>query len=240
MKSLRWVSHKIFTRIDAWYFRRHRLRPLGPVLYLGRTRYRGPELRFEDGTLLRDNDPVGRLHFNNASIASLGEGSMQRVGFRFAKLMRQSLRHLADAARSDPQLQDVRVFQGLTWLPAHGEVVGFVSTPLPRTWRSRLLAGHFRLLMWVFAPAARIRARAQTEPRLYWLTREALMRNLGKLKDSANETGGGVAGGGAPGDRADRSDGPAEVPVEETAEGPVVAAAVAVDAASRGSGGARK
>ena len=132
--------------VDAWYYRRYRLRTLGPVLFLGQARYRGPELRFEDGTLLRDNDPIGRLHFNNASIAALGEGSLQRVGFRFAKLMRQSLRTLAEVAQSDPSLRDVSVFQGMTWLPAHGEVVGFVSTPMPKNWRTRLLAGHFRLL----------------------------------------------------------------------------------------------
>ena len=30
--------------------------------------------------------------------------------------------------------------------------------------------------------AAQQRAREQAEPRLYWLTREALSRNLGKLK----------------------------------------------------------
>jgi len=37
-------------------------------------------------------------------------------------------------------------------------------------------------LMSVFAPAARIRERGNAEPRLYWLTRAALVRNLNKLK----------------------------------------------------------
>ncbi|MGH8177436.1 MAG: YkoP family protein [Steroidobacter sp.] len=182
MKLLHTISRQALGCIDRWYYRRHRLRTLGPVLYLGHARYRGPELTFPDGTLLRDNDPIGRLHFNNASIAALGEGSMQRVGFRFAKLMRESLRHLAEAAQADPALRDVRVFQGVTWIPAHGEVVGFVSTPMPRNWKTRLLTRHFRMLMWVFAPAARIRSREHAEPRLYWLTRTALTENLGKLK----------------------------------------------------------
>ena len=187
MKLLHSVARKALGLVDGWYYRRYRLRTLGPVLYLGHARYRGPELRFEDGTLLRDNDPIGRLHFNNASIAALGEGSMQRVGFGFAKLMRESLRALAEAAHTDPALRDVRVFQGMTWLPAHGEVVGFVSTPMPRNWRTRLLAGHFRMLMWVFAPAARIRAREHAEPRCYWITRTALTQNLGKLKTIKRE-----------------------------------------------------
>lgn len=180
--KLRTIARKALGLVDAWYYRRHRLRALGPVLYLGHARYRGPQLEFPDGTVLHDNDPIGRLHFNNASIAALGEGSMHRVGLRFAKLMRESLRTLAEAAHSDPALRDVRVFQGVTWIPAHGEVVGFVSTPLPPSWKTRLLARHFRMLMWVFAPAARIRARARAEPRLYWLTRKALAQNLGKLK----------------------------------------------------------
>ena len=117
MKPLHRLAKKILGIVDAWYYRRHRLRTLGPVLYLGHARYSGPEIRFEDGTLLRDNDPIGRLHFNNASIAALGEGSMQRVGFKFAKLMRESLRHLAEAAHADPELRDVSVFQGLTRAP---------------------------------------------------------------------------------------------------------------------------
>jgi len=176
------LAQRVLALVDAWYSRRHRLRALGPALLLGHCRYRGPELRFEDGTILRNNDPIGRLHFNNANIAALGEGSMHRIGFRFARLMRESLRALAEVANSDPTLRDVRVFQGVTWLPAHGEVVGFVSTPMPESWKTRLLARHFRLLMWVFAPAARIRQRGRAQPRLYWLTRTALTQNVGKLK----------------------------------------------------------
>jgi len=182
MKVLHRLAQRALGLVDAWYYRRHKLTTLGPVLFVGRTHYRGPELKFDDGTLLRDNDVIGRLHFNNASIVALGEGSMHRVGFRFARLMRESLRKLADAAHNDPTFADVSVFQGTTWIPAHGEVVGFVSTPMPKTWKTKLLSAHFRMLMWVFAPAARIRNREQAEPRLYWLTREALSRNMDKLK----------------------------------------------------------
>jgi hypothetical protein len=169
-------------RIDGWYYRRYRLRTLGPVLYLGYARYRGPELHFEDGTALRENDRIGQLHFNNSSIAAMGEGSMQRVGFRFAKMMRESLRTLAEFAQTDPEGQQILAFQGLTWIPAHGEVVGFVSRPLPPGLKRIWLAGHFRLLTWAFAPAQRIRSKATAEPRVYWLTRTALAKNVGKLK----------------------------------------------------------
>jgi hypothetical protein len=182
MSMLRRCVRAVLAVVDRWYFKRYRLQVIGPVLFLGRAVYHGPEIRFADGTVLRERDVIGRLHFNNANIAALGEGSLHRVGLRFAKLMRESLRQLAQAAEQDPMLRDIQVFQGVTWIPSHGEVVGFVSTPMPPSWKTRLLVGHFRLLSWVFAPSARIRARASREPRLYWLTRTALASNLAKLK----------------------------------------------------------
>lgn len=185
MDTLRLLTRKALGVIDTWYSKRHRLHALGPVLYVGRSLYRGPDVMFEDGTALHDNDPVGRLHFNNASIAALGEGSLHATGLRFAKLMRLSLFRLAECARSDPRFNDIGVFQGVTWIPEHGGVVGFVSKPLPRSWRTRLLSLHFRLLLWAFAPAARTRAGSAAEPRVYWLTRRALASNLGKLAKSS-------------------------------------------------------
>ena len=181
MDALRLLARKTLAVLDAWYYKRNRLHTLGPVLYLGRSRYRGPDLIFEDGTSLRDNEPVGRLHFNNTGIAALGEGSLHRTGLKFAKLMRLSLFKLAQCAQSDPSFNDISVFEGVTWIPEHGKGVGFVSKPLPRSLRRLLLAAHFRLLLWAFAPAAQTRAAGFAEPRRYWLTKAALANNLAKL-----------------------------------------------------------
>ncbi|HEY4369532.1 MAG TPA: hypothetical protein VGN07_20030 [Steroidobacteraceae bacterium] len=181
---LRSVARKVLSAIDGWYYRRHRLQTLGPVLYLGRSLYHGPEIHFEDGTSLRDNEPIGRLHFNNASIAALGEGSLHRTGLRFAKLMRLSLYRLAQCAQSNPDFRDVSVFEGVTWIPEHGKVVGFVSEPVPRSVRRFWLSAHFRILLWAFAPAAQTRAKGGAEPRVYRMTRAALTRNRDKLADS--------------------------------------------------------
>jgi hypothetical protein len=184
LTPVRRVAFKLLSRVDAWYERKHRLRAIGPVLRVGYVRYQGPYREFPDGTVLRENELIGRLHFNNATIAAIGEGSLHRAGFRFAKLMRESLRTLAHAAQSDPELRSIRVFHGVTWIPAHGDVVGFVSTPREKTWRTRLLSGYFRLLRWAFAPAERTRARPDIEPRDYWLTQRTLAQNLHKLKVS--------------------------------------------------------
>jgi len=178
---MRRIARGILIRIDRWYQRKHRLRALGPVLRVGCVRYHGPSMRFPDGTVLQDNEMIGRLHFDNSNIAAIGEGSLHRTGLRFAKLMRESLRTLAEASQSDPELAAVRVFYGTTWIPEHGNVVGFVSHTREKTWRTRLLGGWFRLLMWTFAPAARTRTSARTEPRDYWLTQRMLAQNLHKL-----------------------------------------------------------
>lgn len=179
---MRALVTRIMNRIDAWYHRRHQLRPLGPALHVGCSPYRGPELQFADGTILRDGEMIGTLHFNNASISAIGEGTMQRTGFRFARLMRESLRALAVSSRNDPWLCDIRVYHGITWMPAHGNVVGFESRPLPVTLRNRFIKAYLRVLLWTFAPASRTRQRAVVEPRAYWLTRDTLAQNVGKLK----------------------------------------------------------
>jgi hypothetical protein len=178
---MRNLALRILGRVDDWYQRKHGLRAIGPVLCIGCVRYHGPSIDFEDGTRLQDNELIGRLHFNNSNIAAIGDGSLHRTGFRFAKLMRESLRSLAEAAQTDPQLRSINVFHGVTWIPEHGNVVGFVSTPRKPTWRTRLLASYFKLLLWTFAPAARTRASARGEPRDYWLTQRMLAQNLHKL-----------------------------------------------------------
>jgi len=176
------LVRRIMSRIDAWYYRKHQLRAVGPALHIGCSRYRGPDMEFADGTVLRDNEMIGMLHFNNASLSSLGEGSVQRAGFRFARLMRQSLRMLAESAQNDPELRDIRVYYGVTWLPDHGNVVGFVSKPLPATLRNRFIKAYLRLLMWTFAPKTKARQQVDVQPRAYWLTRGTLAENVGKLK----------------------------------------------------------
>ena len=181
MQSPRMLARRVLSAIDAWYYQRHELYTLGPVLYIGRSLYHGPDRHFPDGTSLHDNEPIGLLHFNNKGIAALGEGSVHRTGLRFARLMKLSLRQLAECARTHPDFHDIRVFGGVTWIPEHGEVVGFVSEPVPRGWRRLLLSLHFRMLLWAFAPAQQTRTRGSAQPRFYWMTRNTLTQNLGKL-----------------------------------------------------------
>jgi hypothetical protein len=176
----RGLARTCLAGVDVVYRHRHRLRPIGPMLYVARARYPGPAMTFSDGTRLAPGDTYGALHFDNSRIAALGEGSRLRTDVRFGRLLRQSFRHLADATRQDPALRDVPVFHGVTWIRDHGERVGFVSEPLPPGTRQRLLATHFRLMRWVFAPSLRTGSVDAPEPRMFWLTRTDLLQNFGR------------------------------------------------------------
>jgi hypothetical protein len=136
-------------------------------------------MSFADGTQLAPGDAYGALHFDNSRIASLGEVSRNRSGVRFARLLRDSFAQLADATREDPALKDLPAFHGVTWIREHGAQVGFVSADMPSGIRRRLLALHFSLLRWVFAPSVQASRPETPDPRMFWLTRSDLLANFG-------------------------------------------------------------
>jgi hypothetical protein len=166
-------------RIEAIYRRRSRLAPVGPLLYIGIERHDGVACEFPDGTQLAKGDWVGRLHFNNTRAAALEAESRLQAGVRFARLLRASLAELAEKARSESAMREVAVYEGVTWLRAHGGAVGFDAQPLPRGLRRWLLGLHFRLLIWTFAPVAHGSAARDVAPHRFRITRRALIDSFG-------------------------------------------------------------
>lgn len=178
------LAQRCLGTTDALYHAWHRLRPVGEVLYVGRTRYRGPVMEFPDGTRLAPGDFIGILHLNNARFLRIEAGSPERVALQFARLMLQSMDALADRARLDPLLADLPAFQGISWFKPHGRRAGFTSAPFPDGPRKRIITAYLRFLVWTFAPAARTRAAAKPTPTVFWLTREQLLRHHGKADDT--------------------------------------------------------
>jgi hypothetical protein len=171
-------------RIDTLYRERRRLAPVGPLLYVGIERHAGVPCRFLDGTQLATGDWIGRLHFNNARAAALEAESRLQAGVRFARLLRDSFAELAERARAEAALRDVLVYEGTTWLRAHGGGVGFHAVPLPAGPRRWLLGAHFRLLIWAFAPVARASAVRDVAPHRFRITRHALIDSFGARRTS--------------------------------------------------------
>ena len=180
MEWLRQIAQRCLGKVDKMYHRWHGLQPIGEVLYVGRTRYRGPAITFADGTQLKAGDFMGTLHLNNARFPSLEADTSIQAAFRFTRLMLASMRILAEQGRHDPLLSELRVYNAVSWLGPHGAQVGFHTQPVPPGPRKYLSSLYFRLLVWTFAPAQQTRASASPEPTIYWLTREQLLQRFGK------------------------------------------------------------
>jgi hypothetical protein len=176
---VRTVLRGALERVDEFYRRRFNLAPVGPLLYVGLERHEGEPCALHDGTRLEPGAWIGRLHFNNARAAEVEADNRPQAGIRFARLLRDSFAELAERARSDAPLREVAVFEGVTWLRAHGGNVGFDAEPLPHGPQRWLLGAHFRLLIWAFAPVARGAAVLEVAPHRFRITRDALIASFG-------------------------------------------------------------
>lgn len=185
MDWVRQIAQSALGTVDDLYHKRHRLQPVGEILYAGRSRYRGPARQFADATRLAPGDLVGTLHFNNARFSRIEADSSSRAALRFVRLMLESMQILADRARHDPRFSDLVVYHAVSWLPPHGRRMGFTTEPFPHGSRKRLIAAYFRLLVWAFAPAGQTRASARPDPTIYWLTRRQLLHRFGELRDAS-------------------------------------------------------
>ena len=177
-RGRQWLR-RLLERVDHRYRKRRNLSPVGPLLLLGFERHEGEPCELPDGTRLEKGAWVGRLHFNNARAAAVEAGSRHQAGVRFARLLTDSFAELAERARGDLSMLDIGVFEGITWLRAHGSTAGFDAQPLPRGPRRWLLGAHFRLLIWAFAPVARGSAVLEVEPHRFRITRRALIEKFG-------------------------------------------------------------
>ncbi len=154
MKRWLWRPTNLIMRgIESIYQKIRGLQPVGPLLYVHMTRYKGPRRELADGTLLCPGEPVGELHFNNRGLEQAQERGGHH-GFVFARLMLHALASLAQAVRQDPSLKAVTGFHGITWIRPHGRRVGFEAEPLPPGWRTWLLGWYFRLILYAFNPSS--------------------------------------------------------------------------------------
>lgn len=172
-------------RIDAHYRERMQLSPVGPLLYVGLARHDGIPWALPDGTRIERGAWIGRLHFNNARAAAVQAETRPQAGIRFARLLRDSFAELAQRAREDARLRQVQLFEGITWLRAHGRGVGFEAQPLPHGPRRWLMSAHFRLLIWAFAPVATRAAMGDVHPHRFRISQRALQASFGARHDSA-------------------------------------------------------
>ncbi|RPI13949.1 MAG: hypothetical protein EHM60_07885 [Lysobacterales bacterium] len=180
VSNARLLVRGILTSIDVGYRRAHELQPVGDILHLGISRHRGTALVLPDGTRVVEGARVGQLHFDNSRAAKVQAEGRVQAGVRFARLLRDSFGELAARAQADDGLREVPLYEGVTWFQPHGRAVGFVSEPLPPGPRKQWLARYFRLMVWAFAPIAATAPVQEIEPRVFRISRNALIQNFAR------------------------------------------------------------
>jgi hypothetical protein len=173
---MRWFFDWLGRRVD----RLEKIHPVGEGGYILKwrvTRYRGPRLVLQDGTVVERGDSVGELHFDNQRATAL---PAERRGFPFRHEFIRVLAALGRELRTQPEYRAVSAIHGSTlfWRAASaGKQVGFESipvSPFTRWW----LGTWQRILLAQYHPEGwrRLRQGRRTELRNLWISRRALLR----------------------------------------------------------------
>lgn len=181
-----------FYRFMCWYDqrwrRKHQVRKIDELVSLSFESYRGERKKMNDESWIEPGDRLGILHFNRECFSAGGTSARDyvRSGLRFRRLIMASFTQLAARIQDDPELREVQALHGISWLPPHGEKVGFMIEKVPDSLVNRVRKFYFRLLLKAFFPVLAARENHRLEPHAFWMTRQNLINNFsGELRSNA-------------------------------------------------------
>ena len=175
------MTAKLFYRLVSCYDKlwryRHKVEKIDQLISLSFERFSGQPTAMNDGTWIEPGDHLAILHFNHDCFHGFHShsGGYARGALRFRKLLMLSFRQLAERVAQEPRFEKIKAFHGVSWLPPHGEKVGFMIDRLPDTMINHLRKLYFRILLKTFFPALASRNKP-THPHAYWLTRNNLLK----------------------------------------------------------------
>lgn len=179
------MSGSPFHRFMCWYDRVwrewHKVEKIDDLISLSFERYTGEAKLMNDDSWLQPGDQLAIMHFNRECFVSPGTSPRDyvRSALHFRKLIIASFTQLAQRFRTDdPRFREVKVLHGVSWLPPHGEKVGFMIERLPDNLLNRVRKFYFRLLLKTFFPVLAARENTRLQPHAYWLTRSNLLHHF--------------------------------------------------------------
>ncbi len=133
-----------------------------------------------DGSWIETGDRLAILHFNRECFTHLSAKPQDylRNALRFRKLLRASFQQLAQDLNAHEKFAKVKAFHGVSWIPAHGEKLGFLIEQLPGSLLNQLRKVYFRILLKTFFPHIAITEKNPLQLHAYWLTRNNLLKNF--------------------------------------------------------------
>ncbi len=171
--------------IEAWFARRLAVVPLtaDPTILFAYNLYThaGATVKLAE-TEIRPGDRVMELHFRREALLPLGEGGdSRRMGLGILMLADRDLPRLAEALRSNPELEDVRAVHALTLFHRGTQRYGFEVHP-PASWlEGRWFTWWQSLLLARDHPNGRDRVEQSRNPlvaRHVWASRERLLQRF--------------------------------------------------------------
>lgn len=171
---------------DAHWRRRHGVEIMDELISLSFEKFSGERRAMNDGTWIEPGDELAILHFNRECFTAAGSSSRDsaRSALQFRRLLIASLTRLA-ARMEEDKFKSVKALHGVSWLPPHGEKIGFMVQRLPDSLLNRIRKIYFGLLLKAFFPALAARTSHQIQPHAYWLTRKNLCNHFSG--DSASD-----------------------------------------------------
>jgi peptidoglycan/xylan/chitin deacetylase (PgdA/CDA1 family) len=182
----------------------------GSMLHYRIRKYAGPELRLDDGTVIRPKDRIVELHFDNGKLRHLlaNARSVMKVAIALIRDAERSLPTLARHLESHADLRGVKALYGISLIHRGPEAFGFSVLDLPRGPFRFFTTRYLRLLIRVLNPNGRELLRdkqAQLYPRIMAMPLDGFLRRYGSASgDAERETAGSLetAAGAAPADGA--------------------------------------
>lgn len=133
-----------------------------------------------DGTRIGPGDWLAIIHFNRECFTNISKDPRQnaRNALRFRRLIFSSFKQLAKDVNENRKFLHIKAFHGISWLPPHGEKLGFVIERVPDSMTNFIRKFYFTVLLKTFFPHLAMQENNRVEPHAYWLTRNTLLKNF--------------------------------------------------------------
>lgn len=174
------LFYRIMSWYDAWWRRRHGVEKFDDLLSFSFETFSGERRVMNDGTWIEPGDYLAILHFNRECFISSSANPQHylRNALRFRRLLLSSFRQLARDINENEKFVMVKVFHGVSWLPPHGEKLGFLIERLPDSTLNIVRKVYFKILLTVFFPHVAALEKNRIQPHAYWLTRQNLLKHF--------------------------------------------------------------
>jgi len=183
---------KIFYRFLCWYDdywrRKHKVERFDDLLSFSFENYSGERRLIDQTTWIEPDDRLAIIHFNRDCFSNTSNDPKQnlRNALRFRRLILSSFKQLAQDIDKKEMFNDVKALHGISWLPAHGEKLGFVIEKVPDSMFGFIRKFYFSVLLKTFFPHLAMQETHRIEPHAYWLTRDRLLRNFSLDSESSS------------------------------------------------------